>query len=419
MNIEPDPFCDQPLSREQAVEARARISDLRGVPPALSSASFIWLHQAVFVSIIETAGQIRNLPRQVNGAYFAVPEMILPSLDARFKETAETLGYRGLSQEACYRAIAHHISELYTIQPFVIGNRAVIGLHAEQLARAAGHPFTRYNADRTVWDEAYYHGFIYNQTGPIARALSGISEDDQASDGTRLGPGGIPLLPERDAALGTRYIKKLKAVKRELAEHLGIAREEASDLLTHLVEAGAPPAEIEAAEHERTYLRHANGPMFQADLLIAVGVEAIEGVFHKAQTPAERVREIANALIMEISRQSRSRIEAASRTLRRPFYLPGGSPHQDRLAAEFLRNSATDNLADIRFATAQRSVDAAVAAISLDMGFDPSQLEAITDNAREEAAQRIREGDMSGVLASTTAPVPTTPDQGAARVAEK
>lgn len=133
-----------------------------------------------------------------------------------------------------------------------------------------------------------------------------------------IGGAGLPILPDRDAPAGQRYMMPLAKAREALIENLDAARAEAIARVATLSERGAPPREIDRAYHEMTFLRHARGPMFQAMLLSALNHGKIEVVLDPEQTALERVRQIATGLIIGINRYARSDIERASLTLQAP-----------------------------------------------------------------------------------------------------
>ncbi|MEK6637305.1 MAG: hypothetical protein AABY88_04395, partial [Pseudomonadota bacterium] len=127
----------------------------------------------------------------------------------------------------------------------------------------------------------------------------------------------------------------------------------------------------------------------------AVGVKKIEGVFSADQSALERVHEITAAMIMAINIHPSDQIEGASLDLQSVQFAAGHSPHQDRLAAQFLRNSSVTNRLDPRFAVAQRLVDAASAQAAAMAGRDFIEMERLIDETRNIAAALIRSGDMA------------------------
>lgn len=380
---------------ETAHAFHARVASLSGASPALSTAAFVWSHQALFVGLDARAGQIRDQARERDGTAFARPDLIIASLDDRFAALSAALGFRGFGRDEFIAALAHHVSELNVIQPFVTGNRRVIALHAEQLARAAGYAISLAAVAREEWDAALDESFLFETLDRLIAIFSGEVWSGGAGDT----PGGIAAFPEREAPLGRRYLKNLAAAKRELGDIIDQARDEASARLTAMIAHAAPTADIDWATRELAFLEHQHGPLFQANLASIAGTEAIEAVFSKTQTPLERVREISAGLVIAINRMPRTLVEQASRNLRKPVYPPGGSPHQDRLAAKFLTNSARLNLADPRFAVAQRRVETLSAATVGLHGFDRVRTEQLMKAAQLAVAERIRCGDMAGVKA--------------------
>jgi cell filamentation protein len=133
-----------------------------------------------------------------------------------------------------------------------------------------------------------------------------------------IGGAGLPVLPDRDASTGLRYLVSLASAREELLTLLDPARSAAIAQVKALTEAGAAPREIDRAYHDMAFLRHARGPMFQAMLLTALNHGKIEVVTDPKQTPLERVREIAVGLIIGINSYPRSDIERAAATLQAP-----------------------------------------------------------------------------------------------------
>jgi cell filamentation protein len=133
-----------------------------------------------------------------------------------------------------------------------------------------------------------------------------------------IGGAGLPVLPDRDAPAGQRYMMPLDKARAALIESLDAARAEAIARVTTLSDSGAPPREIDRAYHEMAFVRHARGPMFQAMLLTALGHGKIEVVLDPKQSVLERVRQIANGLIIGINHYPRGDIERASLSLQAP-----------------------------------------------------------------------------------------------------
>ena len=131
---------------------------------------------------------------------------------------------------------------------------------------------------------------------------------------------------------------------------------------------------------------------FQLDLLAEIGIRRIEVTAGSYLSALERLREIAYGLMIALDGQTSEIIEAAHQRLRRPRYLRHGSPHQARMADQFLRNSAAVNRSDPRFAAVQRLVDQAVDNSAQLKGRDAAAMQAAADQMRQDVANRIRTG---------------------------
>jgi fatty acid/phospholipid biosynthesis enzyme len=99
-------------------------------------------------------------------------------------------------------------------------------------------------------------------------------------------------------------------------------------------------------------------------------------------------------MMIAIDSQPSEIVEAAYRRLLQPRYLGNGSPHQARMADQFLKNSAVINRSDLRFATAQRLVDKASDAVAQMKGRDTAAMHEATKQMRLDIANRIRTGEM-------------------------
>jgi cell filamentation protein len=367
-----------------------RINALCLVHPVLTASAYLALHSAVFASVYEWAGQIRTVPSAFDGAQFARPSMILPSLDARFAKLQKADGFAGLPYNDFCHALAHHISELHAIQPFRAGNRRILAVHSAQLARAAGHSLETCTRDKAIWDDALAYSFLSCDHSRISDTLLGNVEPQ--IDMSSLS--GLPLLPPRDATVHRRYVISSAKAGRLLREHIAAATTQAAAAFAHLAKAKAPSDVISVARQELVFLRHPKGPLFQLAMLSDLGIGKILAVIHDAQSPLETVREIAAAVLIALSEHSPSAIAQAGIAAGRPAYPIGGSPHQGRMAEEFLANSHQDNLADPRFVTAQRLVDRAAADASRLSGGNINYINAATAKARANIAALIRDGDM-------------------------
>jgi cell filamentation protein len=397
---------EQSIKRAQFYD---RVRLLRNAAPSRTVSEFIWLHQALFVGLDPNAGQIRTAPAAWREAYFARPEFIGASLDDRFADILGADGFSGLTRERFIECLAHHISELHAIAPFAVGNRRIIGLHAQQLAHAAGHQINLYDSDMPRWNAALYRAFVHVDTVEIIAALSGIAPENDAGDATRLGPGGIALLPSRMPPRARRYLKTVKVAVQELDAQLPAACDQAAAELRMLQANAGPDEDLDSAQAILGCLRHPCGPKFMAGLLATIGVKKIEGVFNDTQPALERVHEITAAMIMAIHAQPSDLIENASLNLQSVHFESGHSPHQDRLAAQFLHNSGTTNRLDPRFAAAQRLVDGVSADVSAMVSRDVTEIERLIDQTRDIAAALIRSGDMgmSGYAKDKGAPDPS------------
>jgi cell filamentation protein len=376
------------LAEAERQATAPRINALCIVHPVLTAPAYLALHGAIFAPVYEWAGQVRTVPLALDGAAFARPAMILPSLAARFAKLSKADGFAGLPRDAFCDSLAHHISEVHAILPFRAGNRRTLAVHSAQLARAAGHRLEACINDKTIWDDALAHSFVTNDHRRISDALLGRAEPqiDMSS------PSGLPLLPPRDATVHRRYVITSAKAGRLLREHIAAATMQAADALAHLAKANAPQDMISVARQELDFLRHPKGPLFQLAVLGDLGIGKILAVIHDAQSPLETVREIAAAVLIALSEHSPSAIVQAGLAVGHPGYPIGGSPHQSRLAAEFLANSPQDNLADPRFVSAQRLIDRAATDASRSSGGNIKYINAATAKARADIAARIGDG---------------------------
>lgn len=366
-----------------------RIDALCLAHPALTAPAFLALHAAIFKPVYPWAGQVRTVPLALDGAEFARPPVILPSLAARFAKLAKAGGFADLHRDEFCASLAHHINELHAIMPFRSGNRRTLAVHSTQLALAAGHSLEACVKDKGIWADALSYGFITSDHSRISDALLGTAQPQIIVSS----PVGLSLLPPRDATVHRRYITTLSKAGGLLRAHIEAATAEAADLLARLTKVNAPPDAIAAARQELGFLRHPKGPLFQLSVLQALGANKILAVIHDSQSPLETVREIAAAVLIELSEYAQTAIAQAGVALNRPAYPVGGSPHQDRLATEFMANTPQDNLADPRFVGAQRLVDNAVADASHSRGGSAKHINAATQKARSDIAARIRGGE--------------------------
>jgi cell filamentation protein len=204
---------------------------------------------------------------------------------------------------------------------------------------------------------------------------------------------GLPTLPPRDPPSGHRYLRSMAQTHKELSQHLSPARIQAAERLAALRAANAPDAELEAAYHELAFMRHARGPMFMAALLVELGHGKIRPVLFDAQSPLERVREIAAAMLMAIHTYARGRVEQVILGLHSPLDPEDMGSDNDRLAALFLANSAAANRRTAGLIAPQRLLDAIISKASKGEGRDPRAVQADIEQARQNIATRIRAGE--------------------------
>jgi cell filamentation protein len=368
--------------------------DLPASAPSTAWRRLLAIHHDLLGGEAADAGALRQTPKASDGAHFARPDLIIPSLVAAFVALETDEESRVPDRAAYFDVLAAHLATLYAIQPFEVGNRRVLAAYASEVAQSVGYTLTPCALDESLWDEALWRGFVHLDPRGIACLLSGASPPEDYANTPAIGISGIPLFPERDAPAARRYLMSLAKARRELHQHLPDARDEALDRLESLIAGEGAPAQIDTAQQALSLLRHAKGPMFQLTILEHTGFDRIEPVINPQQSAFERVQEIAAAIAIGLNQQPRGVIERAAHTVQQPFYSAGASPHQDRLAAEFLRNTAATNRADPRFAAAQAIVDNAATAAAADATRNPEAILAAANAARTEVARKIRLGEL-------------------------
>jgi cell filamentation protein len=391
LNCESEPPRMHPS--EQSV-AEARYAALSVVEPSLTSNGYLALHAALFGASDAAAGQVRRTALAWDEYYFAHVPMIALSLEQRFEALTKISDLQSLAREDFFDVLAHHISELHAISPFRSGNRRTLALHAEQIAHAAGHAIHTCTLDKGVWDEVLTISFIHKDHRGIAHLLKGAPIPVDLFPKSIVGDDGLPRLPDRDASQGRRYLQTLRRARRELEEYLQDARDEAMAQLITLTNYEAHPSQLMSARQELGFLRHPRGPIFQAAMLDAINFGTITPAVHGEQSALERVREIATSILVGIAQQPRGQLEYLIETVYVPEYTVRGSPHQDRLATQFLTNTAEQNHADQRFAACQRAVDEIVAKIKRTRAANLERIATESKRARRAIALRIRSGDM-------------------------
>ena len=387
------------MPRLEETSIKMRYSELSTAAPILSAEGLASLHEAFFGLSDRAAGQIRHSDLAWNGLYFAYPSLIAASLKHRFDSFGKIESLKSLGRDAFFDALALHASELYAISPFSVGNRRVIGLHAEQIAHAVGYALSSCDVHKSIWDEALSLAFLHKDHRAIACLFRGTSIPVALFPESLIGPAGLPILPERGVLAERRSYRKsdyrtVDRVRSELEDYIHDAREEATDRLIALTEAAPFSAEQMAAYHELGFLRHRKGPIFQAALLSALNHGVIAAPTHEHQSALEYVREISAGVSAAVSQHSRTSLEFLIETVHVPPYIGGGSPHQDRLAAQFLSNTVEQNLADLRFAPCQRAVDEAMTKSKNIRNADLDRLAARYERICRAVAERIRVGDM-------------------------
>lgn len=377
-------------------KAEQRYSTARGLEAARLSfrpdaQGYRDLHRHLFQDVYEWAGQDRTVQIGKGGSMFAAPSYVAREMDKLFADMGAKNGFRGLTRDEFFDRLGNHVSELNAIHPFREGNGRTMRQHAAQLARDAGHPIRIASIDKTAWMEASRHSFVTGDHRGMAAVLAAAAVRRDLAPEARLGPAGIAMLPDRNPPEGQRYRVPLAKAREDLERYLPVARQQAADRLRTLVKDGAPSTAIANARTELAYVRHTKGPIYQSHLLNNLGIRQVDAVITKEQTPLERVREIGAALGVQIRQQQPTQLQRAVRALERPVLPPGHSPHQERLAALFLKNTPEKNHADPRLAPAQALVDAAIAT-SRERGDSTRAIGAIGESTRQRVAEQIKTG---------------------------
>jgi fido (protein-threonine AMPylation protein) len=341
-----------------------------------------------------SAGRFRTCPRMWLGYAFAQPEMIEASIDRRFSLLDRAQYFRPLARSAFFDVLALHISELFAISPFASGNRRLIYQHAAQLAAAAGYEAAFDAVGTGAWDEALRLAFVHHDHRALSCLLKGDAIPAALFPAPLTGIAGLPVLPTRDAPRHRRYLRTMARAKRTLELNLTMAKQQATEAYQQLLDNDAAPQHVAIARSELAFLRSEQGPLFQADLLEACGYAQITPALNPDQSPLDIVREIAAAIMVGLNQQPVAQLEQLMRAPERLNRQAGGSPHQERLAFEFLSNTASENQKDLRFASWQRFVDQAASRVRTLCGGDPQKIAAETKATRLHAADRIRHGDM-------------------------
>ena len=222
-------------------------------------------------------------------------------------------------------------------------------------------------------------------------------ESPNRADRETLNSAGLPMLPARFAPSGRRRLFSFAMARRELAQHLPPAREEAVARIKALMANGAREQEIDDARQILAFLRHSRGPMFQLAILQETSTGKLQPLITPDQSSLERVREISAAIATAINQIPLRTIKRTINMLHRPW-LPENAAHQNRALAErFLANTPAENMADPCFAPLQRLVDEAAQAGHITSGGKAKHIDAATTKAREAVARRICNGEIGKI----------------------
>jgi cell filamentation protein len=382
------------MSMPEKTLTEADYAKLAVAEPKLSVNGLLELHKQLFGESHDRSGQIREMDLSWDGLYFAYPSLIMGSLAHRFEAFGTIDMLKSLNRDVFFDALAYHVSELHAISPFGFGNRRVLALHAEQIARAVGYAIKSCVAHRNLWDEALSLGFVHNDHRAIACLLKSAPIPVDFFPESLIGFAGLPTLPDRDMSLKRRYLRTISRARDDLEDYIHEARDEAMAEYIRLTREEAPMAQRTRVYHELAFLRHPKGPLFQVALLSAINYGTITPAIHNDQNPLGYVREIAAAIIAAIGQQPRLNLEYLIETVHVPMYSGGGSPHQDRLASQFLNHTQEQNYADQRFAACQRAVDEKMAKSKHVRKTDLDRMATQYDRACRSVAARIRVGDM-------------------------
>lgn len=367
------------------------------------------LHRHLFQDIYAWAGKDRTVDIAKGGSSFAHASYIGRELDKLFADAGARNSFKGLPRDAFFDRLGHHINELNAIHPFREGNGRTMRQHAAQLAREAGHPIRIAAIDKTAWMDASRHGFLTGDHRAMAAVLAAAAIRREPAPEARIGPAGLALLPERAPPQGQRYRVTLGKLREELDRYLPAARQQAAERLRGLVAESAPTTAIANARTELAYLGHPKGPVYQSHLLTYLGIRQVDAIITAQQTPLERVRELGAALGIQIHSQQPGQLQRAVRALEQPVLPPGHAPGQERLAAQFLKNNAEQNHADLRLSPAQAIVDGAIRT-ARERGENVRMVATIAESTRQLVAERIRTGGTLDADATRAAPSPPQPD---------
>jgi cell filamentation protein len=373
--------------------------------PAITTVDgFKALHKSLFAELFEWAGEPRTANLYLAGARYARVDIIDAALAQCFDALSEADIFTGQPLDQFCAQLASHISTLNAIAPFRIGNRRILHLHAERLMHHGGHGAAWPHLSAAAWAKLLDDNFLSLAEDDLVSALSGrLTSEDILCD-PRTGIGGIALLPLRDPPPGKRYLTSLKKAKTLVEAHLRAAQGEAALRIRVLLSSGASQTAMLSARQEYHYLFHPKGALFQLDILNAINTGKIRALIHDAQTPLECVREVATAIGIAVNEHPAAQIETLCDQLYTPPCAPGISPHDERMARQFLANLSAKNRIDRRFGEAQRFVDALVLVETMTSSVSDEQRREAAAKARDSVAQRIRTGEINLLPNTLTAP---------------
>jgi cell filamentation protein len=365
---------------------------IRNHPAVTTAQAFKALHNRLFAEVFEWAGQSRTANLYLGSARYARVDIIDAALEHCFAELEKADCFAGQPLAHFCEQLAAHISTLNAIAPFRIGNRRILHLHAAHIAKQAGHAQTWPQFSQAAWARLLDDNFLSLANDDLVNAFAGQFTSDEILCDPRAGIGGIALLPLRDPPAGKRYLVSLKKAKTMVAQHLRAAQGEATKRIRALLASGASHTALLSARQELRYMFHPKGALFQLELLEALSSGKIRALLSDEQGPLEIVREVAAAVSIEMNAYPRGRIETLCNQLYTPPVRAGVSPHDERMAREFLTNLSAQNRVDPRFAEAQRMVDALVLAETMASGVEGDHMAEAVTNARATVAERIRTG---------------------------
>jgi cell filamentation protein len=364
------------------------------LPAATTAEAFKALHKGLLADLFDWAGQIRTTDLYLGDSRYARVDIIDAALDQCFSELNAQDIFADQPYDQFCETLAAHISTLNATAPFRIGNRRTLHLHAQSLAHHGGHGAAWPQMSTAAWARLLDENFLSLSNDDLVNALCGrLTSEDILCD-LHIGVGGIALLPSRHPPAGKRYLTSLGKAKAMLEAHMCAARDEATLRLRALLSSGASQTAMLNARQERRYLLHPKGALFQLDLLEAVNAGKIRALLSDIQSSLERVREVAAAIGIAVTEQPAAQIESLSNQLYTPPCAAGISPHDERMARQFLTNLSTQNRADPRFVEAQRMVDAIMLIDLMTTGVDRKPENDSAANARQIVADRIRTGEI-------------------------